>query len=76
MMNGRFFSGTRVEAYIADGRERFKKTNEKKAGIIESLDDDGAGWEAKPTREDDEAQRLDKFGSWLEGGPPEGESKA
>lgn len=65
-MNGRFFAGTRVDAYIADGQERFKKTNEKKAGIIESLNDDGAGWEAEPTGGEGEAQRLDKFGSWLE----------
>lgn len=54
-MDGRFFAGTKVEAYIADGSERFKKSNEKKA------DADGEG------NEEDEAQRLDKFGSWLEG---------
>ncbi|KZF26277.1 hypothetical protein L228DRAFT_257748 [Xylona heveae TC161] len=56
-MDGRFFAGTRVEAYIADGSERFKKTNEKKA----SLDDE----------EDEEEERLDKFGSWLESGGAE-----
>jgi HIV Tat-specific factor 1 len=49
VMDGRYFSGTRVEAYIADGSERFRKSNEKNTG-------------------DDESQRLDKFGSWLEEG--------
>lgn len=34
-MAGRFFGGTQVIAYIADGSERFKKTNDKKADIDE-----------------------------------------
>jgi HIV Tat-specific factor 1 len=51
-MVGRFFSGTRVEAYIADGTEKFKKTNEKKV----SVEDDDV----------EEDKRLDKFGNWLE----------
>jgi len=50
-MDGRFFSGTRVEACIADGSEKFKKTNEKI-----SVDDDDA----------EEDARLDNFGNWLE----------
>ncbi|KAI9765266.1 MAG: hypothetical protein M1840_007465 [Geoglossum simile] len=54
VMDGRFFSGTRVEAYIADGTEKFKKTSEKK--VIHDEDDD------------DESKRLDRFGSWLEEG--------
>ena len=54
VMDGRFFSGNRVEAYIADGTEKFKKTSEKRA-----VHDDG---------EEDESKRLDKFGSWLEEG--------
>ena len=54
-MDGRYFSGTRVEAYIADGSEKFKKTNEKKLDLgVE--DDEG----------DEEGRRLDQFGSWLE----------
>jgi HIV Tat-specific factor 1 len=53
-MDGRFFSGTKVEAYIADGNEKFKKSNNKKLGLEEG--DEG----------DDEGKRLDKFGSWLE----------
>lgn len=53
-MDGRLFSGTKVEAYIADGSEKFKKTNEKKVDLGE--EDQG----------DDEGKRLEQFGSWLE----------
>ena len=52
-MNGRHFSGMVVEAYIADGNEKFKKSNEKKAAFEE---DNG----------ETEGSRLDQFGSWLE----------
>lgn len=52
VMNGRHFSGMTVEAYIADGNEKFKKSSEKKAAI----------------GDDDEGQRLDQFGEWLEEG--------
>ncbi|KAM5458162.1 hypothetical protein MaudCBS49596_000074 [Microsporum audouinii] len=62
MMNGRFFGGTKVEAYIAEGKVRFKKSG---ASAAAALQDDGAGWEADNGK-DDEAQRLDKFGAWLE----------
>ncbi|MCJ1273653.1 hypothetical protein MMC21_001446 [Puttea exsequens] len=58
VMNGRHFSGMVVEAYIADGSEKFKKSSEKKAAI---QDDEG----------EDEGKRLDEFGQWLEA---EGES--
>jgi HIV Tat-specific factor 1 len=54
LMDGRLFSGTRVEAYIADGSEKFKKTSEKKISVN---DDD-----------EEEDARLDKFGNWLEEG--------
>lgn len=53
-MDGRFFDTRIVEAYIADGSEKFKKTGEKKTSM-ENDDDD-----------DDEGKRLDEFGSWLE----------
>lgn len=53
VMNGRHFSGMVVEAYIADGSEKFKKSNEKKTA---TGDDEG----------EDEGKRLDQFGSWLE----------
>ncbi|EGD91684.2 hypothetical protein H113_00789 [Trichophyton rubrum MR1459] len=62
MMNGRFFGGTQVEAYVVDGKVRFKKSG---ASAAAALQDDGAGWEAEASK-DDEAQRLDKFGAWLE----------
>ncbi|KAI9777808.1 MAG: hypothetical protein M1816_004408 [Peltula sp. TS41687] len=56
MMDGRFFSGTRVEAYIANGSEKFKKSKEKKVGLFDDDDQEG----------DTENKRLDQFGSWLE----------
>ena len=62
MMNGRFFAGTQVEAYIASGDEKFKKSNEKKLGIE---DDENGNGEAAAAEE--EGKRLDEFGSWLEG---------
>lgn len=49
-MDGRFFDTRIVEAYIADGSEKFKKTGEKKLGV----------------EDEDEGKRLDQFGSWLE----------
>ena len=53
IMDGRHFSGMVVEAYIADGNEKFKKSSEKKAIAIE---EEG----------EDEGKRLDQFGAWLE----------
>lgn len=55
-MDGRLFSGTKVEAYIADGSERFKKTNNKKVNVDDDEDEE----------EEDEGKRLDQFGNWLE----------
>ena len=52
-MNGRWFDERQLEAYVADGTEKFKKSNEKKV----DADDEG---------EEGEGDRLDKFGSWLE----------
>ncbi|KAL9587309.1 MAG: hypothetical protein Q9212_000356 [Teloschistes hypoglaucus] len=56
LMDGRYFSGTRVEAYIADGSEKFKKSSERKLPLG---DEDGE-------EEGEESKRLDEFGSWLE----------
>ncbi|KAL1961955.1 hypothetical protein VTN77DRAFT_736 [Rasamsonia byssochlamydoides] len=56
VMNGRFFAGTQVEAYIADGTERFKKTNDKRAALQDAAEGG----------DDEEARRLEEFGSWLE----------
>jgi len=53
-MNGRWFDERQLEAYIADGSERFKKSGEKKTA-------------AGSDEEEEEGDRLDKFGSWLEG---------
>ncbi|PYH99383.1 putative nuclear mRNA splicing factor-associated protein [Aspergillus ellipticus CBS 707.79] len=60
MMDGRFFGGTRVEAYIADGSEKFKKTNEKRAALEDLAE---KGFDAP---DEEEEQRLDEFGTWLE----------
>ena len=59
-MNGRHFSGMVVEAYIADGNEKFKKSSEKKAAAME---EEG----------EDEGKRLDQFGTWLEEGAADAE---
>ena len=58
LMDGRLFGGQRVEAYIADGHERFKKTNERAAVAAEGDEDEEAAEEAK---------RLER-GKHLEGG--------
>ena len=64
MMNGRFFAGTQVEAYVATGQERFKKSSKNKGISLDDEDsDDGAG-----QGRDEEAERLEKFSSWLESG--------
>lgn len=52
-MNGRWFDERQLQAYVSNGRERFKKSSDKNTGF----EDD---------EEDDEGGRLDKFGSWLE----------
>ncbi|KAL1955131.1 hypothetical protein VTO42DRAFT_8995 [Malbranchea cinnamomea] len=64
MMNGRYFGGTRIEAYMADGKERFRKTNEKRAALLAEADDENAG--RGGDKDDEEAKRLDEFGAWLE----------
>jgi HIV Tat-specific factor 1 len=54
-MNGRWFDERQLEAFIATGNEKFKKSSDKKAAF-EDEDDEAA----------EEGGRLDKFGSWLE----------
>ncbi|OQV05418.1 RNA recognition motif aka RRM, RBD, or RNP domain-containing protein [Cladophialophora immunda] len=56
LMNGRWFDERQLEAYIATGREKFKKSSDKKVSFDEDEDEEEA----------DEGGRLDKFGSWLE----------
>lgn len=53
-MDGRFFAGTRVEAYLDDGSEKFKKSSNQKSVL--GADEEG----------DEESKRLDQFGNWLE----------
>ncbi|KAL3480148.1 hypothetical protein BJX99DRAFT_35712 [Aspergillus californicus] len=60
LMNGRFFGGIAVVAYISDGSERFRKTNEKRAALEDLAE---KGFDAE---DEDENQRLDEFGTWLE----------
>lgn len=50
-MHGRWFDERQLEAYIATGNEKFKKSSDKKAAIDEDAEEGG---------------RLDKFGNWLE----------
>ena len=52
LMNGRWFDERQLEAHIATGSEKFKKSNEKTAGLEDEDDDEGG--------------RLENFGSWLE----------
>lgn len=52
-MDKRWFDERQLSAYISKGNERFKKSDDKRAGFDES-------------DEDEEGGRLDKFGEWLE----------
>lgn len=64
MMNGRFFSGTQVEAYTANGKERFAKSNSKK---LDADEDETEGGD----KDTEEAKRIDKFDKWLKEGEEE-----
>lgn len=59
-MNGRYFGGIRVEAHVSEGREKFKKTNERRAALEDMAE---RGIDAE---DEEENQRLDEFGTWLE----------
>jgi len=52
-MDGRWFDERQLEAYVADGSEKFKKSNEKMVDVAEG-------------EEEADGKRLDKFWSWLE----------
>ena len=54
-MSGRHFAGQEVEAYIADGTEKYKKS---KDGTDENYN--------IADKDDEESRRLDDFGQWLE----------
>lgn len=53
LMNGRWFDKTQVEAHVANGSEKYKKSGDKKVAFEDSEDEDEGG-------------RLDKFGEWIE----------
>lgn len=52
LMNGRWFDERQLEAFIATGKEKFKRSNPKQADLNDDEQEEG---------------RLDEFGSWLEG---------
>lgn len=60
-MNGRWFDERQLEAHVADGSEKFRKSNEKEADLGDEMENDGAG-----NGSGGEGERLDKFGKWLE----------
>lgn len=59
-MQGRRFSGTAVEAYISETRQKFKKSDDRRDALDGSADED-----------EDEQERLERFGDWLESGNAE-----
>ena len=64
VMDGRHFSGMVVKAYISEGAEKFKKSNEKAKALVE---ENGGGEDGvEDSKEDEESKRLDQFGEWLE----------
>jgi hypothetical protein len=69
LMNGRWFDERQLEAHIADGTEKFRKSNEKKVDVGADEEKDGASAGAGGVGvgdAGDESERLDKFGQWLE----------
>ncbi|KAJ5247202.1 hypothetical protein N7468_002185 [Penicillium chermesinum] len=61
LMDGRWFGGTRVQAYIKTGREKFRQSGDRrdKDEMIAKYGVEGA--------DETEASRMDRFGDWLEG---------
>lgn len=57
-MNGRFFGGQKLEAFIYDGRERYQRAKRPGSTAATAAED--------ATAEQDEEQRLQDFGNWLE----------
>jgi len=50
-MDGRFFGGRKVEAWLYDGKQRFRRSTDR------NIDEEDGG--------DDENTRLDAFREWL-----------
>lgn len=63
-MHGRWFDERQLQAYVADGSEKFKKSNEKKGGG--DVEDEDGGNSDEGDGVGGEGDRLDKFGKWLE----------
>ena len=61
-MNGRWFDGRQLEASIADGNEKFKKSDDKKVALEDEDGGDGGSGDGTGA----EGERLDRFGKWLE----------
>lgn len=55
-MRGRHFDGRTVEAYLFDGSEKFKKSDDKRIAYDEEAVDNEA----------EDKKRLEKFSAWIE----------
>lgn len=55
-MNGRFFSGRKIEAFLWAGKQRFKQSSK---GHGDDYDDVTGGGD------EEEKKRLDDFAKWL-----------
>ena len=76
LMGGRSFAGVKIEAYVADGTEKFKKSSSSQRTVEEGLglgDDHQDAATAANQGADDESRRLDQFGEWLEADRNDGE---
>lgn len=51
-MDGRYFAGRRIDAFLLDGKPRFRKSDKHEQN------------------DDEDEQRADAFGDWLESGAP------
>jgi HIV Tat-specific factor 1 len=61
-MNGRFFGGRSIAAFLADGSKKYKKSGQ-------GVDLVGTGFgdaEADREEEEKEKERLHKYAEWLE----------
>ena len=68
-MHDRFFSTQKIIASIATGDEKYKKSNQQKAGPdVDEVED--------TAKEEEEGKRLDMFGRWLQEGGTAGGSDA
>lgn len=59
-MNGRYFGGNTVVAYLWDGDEKFNKHNHRR--------DAGSKMADPLDADNEENERLERYGDWLESG--------